>query len=96
MDNDFAQIFGQIVSVRKKKTLGNTIFCSHGFVKRDQASPLVDMRRTKSRLLKHTTSFLFIQAIAIVPFFPRRINAFCYLYSRILERILLLSDKFVT
>ena len=87
MDNGFAQIFGQIVSVRKNIP-GNTNFCSQGFVKRDQASLQFDMRRTKPSLLKHTTSFLFIQTIAIVPVFPLRITAYCFLYSRILERIL--------
>ena len=95
MDNDFAQIFGQIVSVREK-THGNTHFCSQGFVKRDQASLLVDVCRAKPPLLKHTTSFLFVQAIAIVPVFPPRITAYCYLYSRKLERISPLSDKFFT
>ena len=76
-----------IVSVRGK-TPGNTNSVSQGFVKRDQASLPFDMRRTKPPLLKHTTSFLFIQTIAIIPFFPRLITAYCYLYSRILERIL--------
>ena len=76
-----------IVSVREK-TPGNTNSFSQGFVKRDQASLPFDMRRTKPPLLKHTTSFLFIQTIAIIPFFPRLITAYCYLCSRILERIL--------
>ena len=84
-----------IVSVREK-TPGNTNSFSQGFVKRDQASLPFDMRRTKPPLLKHTTSFLFIQTIAIVPFLPRLITAYCYLYSRISERILPLIDKFVT
>ena len=84
-----------IVSVREK-TPGNTNSFSQGFVKRDQASLPFDMRRTKPLLLKHTTSFPFIQTIAIVPFLPRLITAYCYLYSRISERILPLIDKFVT
>ena len=84
-----------IVSVREK-TPGNTNSFSQGFVKRDQASLPFDMRRTKPPLLKHTTSFLFIQTTAIVPFLPRLITAYCYLYSRISERILPLIDKFVT
>ena len=55
MDNGFAQNFGQIVSVREK-TLRNTNSLSQGFVKRDQASLPVDVRRTKPPLLKRTTS----------------------------------------
>ena len=49
-DDGFAQFFSQIVSVRVKK-LSNTNFILSGLVKREKASLLVDVRRSKKPLL---------------------------------------------
>ena len=50
LDDGFAQIFSQIVSVRVKK-LSNTNFISSRLVNREKASLPVDVRRSKKPLL---------------------------------------------
>ena len=51
MSRDFEQIFGQIVSVRIK-TLGNTNMVASRLIKREKGSLPVDVRRSKTSLLK--------------------------------------------
>ena len=51
LDDGFAQIFNQIVSIRVKK-LSNTNFISSRDIKREKSSLLVDVRRSKTSLLK--------------------------------------------
>ena len=53
LDDGFAQIFSQIVSVRVKK-LSNINFISSGLVKREKASLPVDVRPSKKPLLRRT------------------------------------------
>ena len=48
---DFEQIFGQIVSIRIK-TLGNKNTVGSRLIKREKGSLLVDVRRSKTSLLK--------------------------------------------
>ena len=50
-DGGFAQIFSQIASITVKK-LGNTNFISSRHVKRENTSLPVDVRRSKTSLLK--------------------------------------------
>ena len=50
-DGGFAQIFSQIASITVKK-LRNTNFISSRYVKRENTSLLVDVRRSKTLLLK--------------------------------------------
>ena len=51
MSRDFEQIFGQIVSVRIK-TLGNINTVASRLIKRGKGSLPVDVRRSKTSLLK--------------------------------------------
>ena len=51
LDDDFVQIFSQIVSIRVKK-LSNTNFISSRHIKREKSSLPVDVRRSKASLLK--------------------------------------------
>ena len=51
LSRDFEQIFGQIVSVRIK-TLGNTNMVASRLIKREKGSLPVDVRRSKTSLLK--------------------------------------------
>ena len=51
LDDGFAQIFNQIVSIRVKK-LSNTNFISSRHIKREKSSLPVDVRRSKTSLLK--------------------------------------------
>ena len=53
LDDGFAQIFSQIVSVRVKK-LSNINFISSGLVKREKVSLPVDVRPSKKPLLRRT------------------------------------------
>ena len=48
---EFEQIFGQIVSIRVK-TLSNTNLVASRYIKREKASFPVDVRRSKTSLLK--------------------------------------------
>ena len=59
LSRDFEQIFGQIVSVRFK-TLGNTNMVASRLIKREKGSLPVDVRRSKTSLLK----------LPIVMYFP--------------------------
>ena len=51
LGRDFEQIFGQIVSIRIK-TLGNINTVASRLIKRGKGSPPVDVRRSKTSLLK--------------------------------------------
>ena len=51
LDDGFAQIFNQIVSIRVKK-LSNTNFISSRHIKREKSSLPVDVRRSKTSFLK--------------------------------------------
>ena len=51
LSGGFAQMFSQIVSVRIKK-LSNTNFISSRHIKKEKASLPVDVRRSKTLLLK--------------------------------------------
>ena len=55
LDDGFAQIFSQIVSIRVKK-LSNTNFISSRHIKREKSSLPVDVRRSKTSFLKLSNS----------------------------------------
>ena len=56
LEYDFEQIFGQILSVRVK-SLSNTDLVSSRHLKREKGSLPVDVRRSKTSLLKLPNSF---------------------------------------
>ena len=56
LSRDFEQIFGQIVSVRIK-TLGNINTVASRLIKRGKGSLPVDVRRSKTSLLKLPNNF---------------------------------------
>ena len=57
LDDGFAQIFNQIVSIRVKK-LSNTNFISSRHIKREKSSLPVDVRRSKTSLLNNYSTRL--------------------------------------
>ena len=63
LSRDFEQIFGQIVSVRIK-TLGNTNMVASRLIKREKGSLPVDVRRSKTWLLKLNSGALAPEARA--------------------------------
>ena len=63
MSRDFEQIFGQIVSVRIK-TLGDTNMVASRLIKREKGSLPVDVRRSKTSLLKLNSGALAPEAHA--------------------------------
>ena len=63
MSRDFEQIFEQIVSVRIK-TLGNTNMVTSRLIKREKGSLPVDVRRSKTSLLKLPNVFLSLFLLA--------------------------------
>ena len=54
----FSQIFNQIVSIRVKK-LSNTNFISSRHIKREKSSLPLEVRRSKTSLLKLPNTFYF-------------------------------------
>jgi len=56
LSHDFEQIFRQILSVRVK-SLSNTDLVSSRHLKREEGSLPVDVRRSKTSLLKRPNSF---------------------------------------
>ena len=74
LDDGIAQIFSQIVSIRVKK-LCNTNFISSRHIKRENASLPVDVRRSKTPLLKLPSSLRSIAVLVERTNKPRRTRA---------------------
>ena len=62
LSRDLEQIFGQIVSIRIK-ILGNTNTAASRFIKREKGSLPVDVRRSKTSLLKLPIDRVYVTRI---------------------------------